>query len=117
MRKLVFLDLEAENIKTNRVKNHLLQLSAISFDEKGITNIFNEYCYYENNLSHRISNLLNKPINFFKNQKFLKESELIEKFFEFIKGYNVYSYGTFDQLVFEKTFSRIKMKNKKNQIN
>ncbi len=112
--KKIFLDFEAECMEKKRYKNnHPLQLSAIYFNENNNEVIFNEYFYFEK-ISNRISNLLKKPRDFYKNENFMQEKEVILKFSNFAKGAELYSFGNFDNIVLKACLKRTKLSKRLN---
>ena len=112
--KKIFLDFEAECMEKKRYKNnHPLQLSAIYFNENNNEVIFNEYFYFEK-ISNRISNLLKKPRDFYKNENFMQEKEVILKFSNFAKGAELYSFGNFDSIVLKACLKRTKLSKRLN---
>lgn len=107
-KNVIFMDLEA-NISSKSKEINILQLSAIKMNNINKIEKFDQYCYFNKNIEKRISNLLSKSIDFFKNEKFKSEKDVYLDFLNFTKNCKVFVFGKFDQEVLNKVSNRYKI--------
>ncbi len=110
---IIFIDLEADADKKNRASATLIQLAAVKVKENKKIEEMN-LCCFKNEIRERISNLIDRPVNYFNNKNFVSEKDAYIKLLNFSNNSKIFSFGNFDNFLLERIYSRNKLK--KNNI-
>lgn len=95
---LVFVDFEANQFK---YCNYLLQFACIKRTKDNHIIKISNNVYQNTPLTKRISKILKKPYNYFKNQTFIKEKEAYQALLSFTENCLVITYGSYDQHILD----------------